>query len=158
MSDRYLADFITSINCDKRLFIAKMTEPAIVDQRLIRFSNTNHLDIDVIHALLNSIVSLFFLEANGFGRGLGALDLSSSRIHDCFKILNPLSLTTEQQTIIKEKFEPLTNEQIIDLHSELEKDIRIEFDRAILNIYGIEHLYENIKNSLLFLYDMRTKV
>ena len=72
-----MADFVTSVNPDKRIFISRLNEKSFVNQRLIRFTSLKFdTDLELSHALLNSLMGIFFIEALGFGRGLGALDLS----------------------------------------------------------------------------------
>ena len=154
-----ISDFVMSMNCDKRLFVAKMQNEAIVDQRLIRFKVlNNNVEKTLIHALLNSIVSLFFIEANGFGRGLGVLDLSATRIRETLKILDPYLIDDHYRQEINTKFEILFNRDVKSLEDELNDLDRIDFDKTVLRAYGLEHLYSDIKESLLFLYNMRTKI
>lgn len=156
MDEGSLADFVTSVNINKRFFISKMQEPSVIDQRLIKLSVINEtLDKELLHALLNSIITLFFIEANGFGRGLGALDLSATRMKRTLKIPNPILLDQLQVQNIKEHFNPLICRDIQNLEIELEDPQRIEFDMAVLSAYGLGHLYDEIKESLLFLYNMR---
>ncbi len=94
MDDSTLADLVANINYGDRLFIARMQKRSFVNQRLTRFTaTTDDLDIDLCHALLNSLIGIFYLEACGFGRGLGALDLSSSKLKKNLFILNPDILT-----------------------------------------------------------------
>lgn len=156
MNEGSMADFVSSINLDKRLFIARMQHPSVIDQRLIKLSVINDgLDKELLHALLNSIITLFFIEANGFGRGLGVLDLSATRMKNTLKIPNPELLNQSDVLSIKTYFRPLMNQTIRSLEEELENPQRIEFDRVVLSSYGLEHLYAAIKESLLFLYNKR---
>ena len=159
MSDSRMADLVASMNFDKRMFIAKLNQRSFVDQRLTRFtvldSNT---DIELAHALLNSILGIFFLESLGFGRGLGALDLSSTRMKKYLKMLNPSLLNEDQIQDIKDKFNLFKARDIKDITEELKDQNRKDFDITILKAYGIEKLYEPIKNSFLFLYKMRTNI
>ena len=75
MSPSTLADMVISMNPYHRLFVAKLEQRSFVNQRLIRFTKkTRTINVDLCHALLNSVIGLFFIEAIGFGRGLGALD------------------------------------------------------------------------------------
>ena len=77
MHDTEMADFVTSVNPDKRIFISRLNEKSFVNQRLIRFTSLKFdTDLELSHALLNSLMGIFFIEALGFGRGLGALDIS----------------------------------------------------------------------------------
>ncbi len=156
MSDSRMADLVASVNFDKRIFIAKLNTRSFVDQRLTRFtvldSNT---DIELAHALLNSVLGIFFIESLGFGRGQGALDLSSTRMKKYLKMLDPSQLSKEQIINIKAKFNLFKNRNINVITEELNNPIRKEFDLIVLKSYGIEHLYIPIKESFLFLYNMR---
>jgi hypothetical protein len=159
MSDKRMADLVASMNFDKRIFIAKLDKRSFVDQRLTRFTVLDqNTDIDLAHALLNSIIGIFFIESLGFGRGLGALDLSSTRMKKYLKMLNPALLNEEQKEEIKDKFNKFKNREIQDITKELNDPIRKDFDMTVLKAYGIESFYDEIKNSFLFLYNMRINV
>ncbi|WNY99953.1 N-6 DNA methylase [Sulfurospirillum sp. 'SP'] len=159
MHNSEMADLITGMNPDKRIFISKLNEKSFVNQRLIRFTSLNaNNDIELSHALLNSLLGIFFIESLGFGRGLGALDLSSTRMKKYLKMLDPSLLNEEQIQNIKEKFNLFKTRNIKDITEELEDPIRKDFDFTILKAYEIEHLYDSIKNSFLFLYQMRNSV
>ena len=99
---------ITGLNPDKRLFFAKFKEPTCINQRLIGFiPKVKGLDIDICHALLNSVVGMFYIEASGFGRGAGALDLNKDKFADSF-MLNPNLLSEKQNQEILKAFMSLT--------------------------------------------------
>ena len=98
MSPSATADLVTSINPDERLFIAKFDNPTFVNQRLIRFTkNNDNIDIKLSHALLNSLLGIFYIEMLGFGRGEGVLDLSASKLQESLKMLNYNLLTKIQK-------------------------------------------------------------
>ncbi|MDD3505756.1 MAG: hypothetical protein PHX65_04310, partial [Sulfurimonas sp.] len=159
MNDSTMADLVASVNFNKRIFIAKLDHRSFVDQRLTRFTCLNEdIDIDLTHALLNSIVGVFYLEALGFGRGLGALDSSPTSLKKNLKILNPDLLTDNQKSLIKEKFELFKNRDIMDIEDEFSDSIRIDFENTVLEAYGILHLKQEILNAFFFLYNMRTSV
>lgn len=86
-----MADFVANVNYDKSLFIATFVNRSFIDQRMIGLSvkeeylNENRT---LLLALLNSTLSMFFIESFGFGRGLGALDLRATKFKRDFKILN----------------------------------------------------------------------
>ena len=68
---------ITGLNPDKRLFFAKFNEPSCINQRLIGFiPKVKELDISICHALLNSVVGMFYIEATGFGRAIETKDFA----------------------------------------------------------------------------------
>jgi len=158
MNKSTMADLVASMNFDKRIFIAKLETKSFVDQRLTRFIAKKEIDIDLVHALLNSILGIFFIESLGFGRGLGALDLSSTRMRKYLRLLNPELLTETQIALIKEKFILVRDREIKNIIDELKEDDRIEFDKVVLESFGILHLKDKIINSFLFLYHMRINV
>lgn len=158
MHDTEMADFVTSVNPDKRIFISRLNEKSFVNQRLIRFTSLKFdTDLELSHALLNSLMGIFFIEALGFGRGLGALDLSSNRMKKYFRMLNPSLLTDSQIKEIKNKFALFKNRDVQNIRIELNDSIRKDFDLTVLKAYEIEHLYDSIKSSFLFLFNMRNK-
>ncbi len=153
-----LADIVTSMNPGERLFFAKLKERAFINQRLIRLTKKGEADIDLCHALLNSLVSLFYLEALGFGRGEGALDLSSEKLKNNLFMLNPKLLKQEEKSRIIEKFQPLLKRQILTIPEELHDKDRLEFDKEVLKCFGIEKVENDIRNSLFTLYGIRASI
>lgn len=146
---------ITGLNPDKRLFFARFKEPACINQRLIGFiPKTRELDIDICHALLNSVVGMFYIEATGFGRGAGALDLSKDKFADSY-MLNPYLLSEKQRQEILNAFVPLLKRKILPVEQELEQTDRQNFDIAVLKSYGMDNIYCEIKNSLLSMMKVR---
>ena len=158
MNSSTMADLVASMNFDKRIFIAKLDKKSFVDQRLTRFTAKKEIDIDLIHALLNSLLGIFFIESLGFGRGLGALDLSSTRMKKYLRVLNPNLLTQEQITLIKNRFILVRDREIKGILEEFKEKDRINFDNTILEAFGILHLKEKIMNSFLYLFGMRTNI
>jgi len=159
MSDSTRADLVASINYDKRLFIAKMSSRAFVNQRLTRFTLLDrNVDIDLCHALLNSILGVFYIEALGFGRGLGALDLNATKIKKQLFMLNPAMLDKKQTGRIKNKFAKLLRRPVFPILEELKMQDRIEFDEEVLKAFGIAEFKHNIINALLELYNIRMAV
>lgn len=143
-----VAEIGTMMNPDDRLFYVRFKNPTFINQRVIGLNRKNQTDdIILIHALLNSVLSLFYIEAVGFGRGLGALDISKVSISKSY-MLNPALLSEEQAKDIKSRFSVLINRGITDISHDLEDYDRHEFDRAVLNAYGIGEYYDNIVNSL----------
>ena len=154
-----LADLVANINYDERIFIAKMRERSFVNQRLTRFTIRNtEIDVDLCHALLNSILSIFYLEAMGFGRGLGVLDLNATKIKKQMYMLNPDLLDRNARENIKRKFQLLLNRPIKIITEELRMVDRIEFDNAVLSAFGISHYREQIVNAFLTLFQIRKAV
>lgn len=146
---------ITGLNPDKRLFFAKFTEPTCINQRLIGFiPKLENLDINLCHALLNSIVGMFYIEATGFGRGAGALDLSKDKFADSY-MLNPKLLSSSQKEEILKAFELLLKRKILPVEQELNQEDRKNFDFIVLKAYGMDSIYNEIKESLLSMMNVR---
>lgn len=149
MDDATKADFVTALNPDKRLFVSKFDESTFVDQRFTRMlmKNTN-VSKDLLHALLNSLFGMFAIEAIGFGRGLGVLDASSTKLKNMYMI-NPQIISDTDALEIVELFDKIKNRNVMDTEDELKDADREIFDRKILKAIGHEELYDAIKESLL---------
>ena len=158
MNNSTMADLVISLNPDKKIFVAKLNIKSFVNQRVTRFTAKKNIDIDLVHALLNSILGVFFIESLGFGRGLGALDLSSTRMKKYLRMLNPDLLTKEQVVLIKNKFILVRDREIKNIITEFKEEDRIDFDNTVLEAFGIAHLKEKIMNSFLYLFEMRTNI
>jgi len=126
---------------------------------LTRFTAKNiDIDIDLSQALLNSVLGIFFIEALGFGRGLGALDLSSTRMKNSLQILNSDLLSDKQKDDIKKKFAVLKNREILPILDELRSSDRKEFDDVVFDAFGISEYRDNIIGSLKTLYNIRKNI
>lgn len=158
LSTDEVAELFTMMNPDNRMFYAKFNKPTFINQRLIGLKRKHTTDnLDLLHALLNSVLSLFYIEAVGFGRGLGVLDISKDSISKCF-MLNPALLINEQKKEILKKFEPLVKRGIKDINQDLEDPIRQEFDNVVLNAYEISEYHDIIINTLISMRKIRKTV
>ena len=156
MSNDTMADLVITMNPDKRLAFHRFHERSFVDQRLIRLtSKIGNEDIDICHALLNSVIGLFFIEASGFGRGLGALDLNATKLRDNFHMLDYRLLSADQRKEVLLAFEPLLGRNILDLPAELKEPDRVDFDNMVLGIFGLSNLRDSISDTLLQLFHIR---
>lgn len=152
------ADFISSINPNKKLFVSRVPNNTFINQRVTGLTlNSTLQDKELVHALMNSILMMFYIEAIGFGRGEGVLDLSSTRFSKIM-MLDPSLLTVAFIAEIKAKFKPLLAREVLDTELEVEKEDRKKFDLTILKAYGIEKYYGDIKNSLLKIQKSRLSV
>ncbi len=144
-----MTELVMSMNFGERLFVARLTPPAFVDQRLIRLNPLDkNIDIDLLHALLNSAISLFYIEGIGFGRGEGALDLTSRRIKTAMQILDPSYLNHDQALAIKRAFKPLLTRKITPIMTECSLQDRQYFDDKVIEAFGLSvrrnHIYERL--------------
>lgn len=151
-----MADFVLPVNPYQRLFIPRLRNRAFVDQRFTRFTLAHpEVDPEICHALLNSIVGLFLIEALGFGRGLGALDLSTTRAKRQLHMLNPGPLTSDQCEQIRDAFQLLLQRTVHPLPEELKRSDRRAFDQVVLEAYGLADQYGAVRNALERLYRTR---
>lgn len=158
MKDTSTTEIFTMMNPDKRLFFAKFNEPTFINQRLIGLrKKVEYADIDLNHALLNSILGMFYIEAVGFGRGLGALDINKDSINNAF-MLNPKMVSDDDRTRIIECFNPILEREIKSTQEELGQEDREIFDKAVFKAFGIEDYYERVKKSLISMQASRLSV
>ena len=144
-----IAEIFTMMNPDKRLFFAKFETPSFVNQRLIGLKHRDsYSDQDLNHALLNSMVTMFYIEASGFGRGLGVLDVNKDSIANCY-MLNPDLINNDNREKILDRFAELKARNIMKVEDELNDEVRLKFEHTVLEIFGIDEYFENIKASLL---------
>jgi hypothetical protein len=161
MKTTNMADFVANVNYDKSLFIATFANRSFIDQRMIGLSlkedyqNENRI---LLLALLNSVLSMFFIESFGFGRGLGALDLRATKFERDFKLLNFELLSDEQKQSIIDAFQSIANRNRLPLEQEVEQADRMNFERVLFEAFDIIEHYEAIKSSLLHLYRIRFAV
>ena len=143
-----VAEIFTMMNPDDRMFYAKFYSPTFINQRLIGLKRIRTTDnLDLLHALLNTMLSIFYIEAVGFGRGLGVLDINKDSISKCY-MLNPSLLTEEQKKTILTQFSQLVERGILNIHQDIDDPIRQEFERVVLEAFGIEDYLDNIISSL----------
>lgn len=148
----------TMMNPDERIFFGRFEKPSFINQRLIGFKpKRENVDIELCHALMNTVLMKFFIEAAGFGRGLGVLDISKDTIANCY-MLNPACLDSEKKDSIKKAFKTILNKKIDTIESELEDAEWITFNKTVLNAFGIEDYYNQIASSLKSLREIRKTV
>ena len=153
-----IAEIFTMMNPDDRMFYAKFNSPTFINQRLIGLKRKRTTDnLDLLHALLNSMLSLFYIEAVGFGRGLGVLDINKDSISKCY-MLNPVLLNEEQKTAIMTQFSKLVERGILDINQDIDDPIRQEFERVVLDAFGIRDCFDNIVSSLKTMRKVRKAV
>lgn len=149
LQTKEIAEIFTMMNPDKRLFFAKFETPSFVNQRLIGLKHRdNYSDQDLNHALLNSMVTMFYIEASGFGRGLGVLDVNKESIANCY-MLNPSMISEVNRKNILDRFDELKSRSIMKVEDELNDEVRLKFEHTVLESFGIDEYFENIKSSLL---------
>ncbi len=143
-----IGDFAISMNPDKKIVVFRVIEKCFMNQRLIRL-NSKFEDPELLHALMNSCVSMLNIEMLGFGRGLGALDLSADRLKNGFNILDPETLSAIQARDIKLAFKPLLERPINDINVELQQSDRKTFDSIVLDAFGLSEFQDHIYDALI---------
>ena len=155
LKDNEIAEVFTMMNPDQRLFFAKFETPSFVNQRLIGLTHRNNYpDEELNFALLNSMFTMFYIEASGFGRGLGVLDVNKDSIANCY-MLNPNLVSAVDRERIISAFNKLKGRQILKVSEELNDSNRLAFEHAVLQSFGIDGYFENIKFSLLSMQETR---
>jgi hypothetical protein len=157
MDDSTVADLVLTMNPGARLFVSRLTERAFVNQRLIRLTALPNVDVELVHALANCTVSLFWIEALGFGRGLGALDLSATRVRAGLQVIAPAAVAHNRDEIL-ERFRVLLRRNVLPLDEEVNAADRGAFDTAVLRAVGRADVLPRVRNALTSLYGIRTAV
>jgi hypothetical protein len=153
-------NFALSINAGRRLAVYSLPERNPVDQRFTPMTLLSEPDDLVLwHAILNCSVSLYWIEAMGFGRGLGALDLNKDKVRDCFFVLNPAFLDEAGRNAVKEAFAQLLLRDIQNVPEEIASPERRALDDAAERGFGLQlGTIEKARNSLLELFLIRNAV
>ena len=152
------ANIVTAINPFERLFFCFSENSFTIDQRLVGINVEDEYDVELIAALLNSIVTLLSIEIRGTSRNLGTLDLNANYFKK-LEVLNPNVLTTTQINEIFRAFQPLKQRNIRTVFEEVQMDDRRNFDRTILRCYGInENILENLYQTLISSVDDRVNM
>ncbi len=154
-----LADFVLSMNPDTRLFIAKTPEPTFVDQRLIRITVKDGIDCKLLHALLNSTFSMYFIEALGFGRGLGVLDINATKIKKGLYIPDMCLISRDASKKIISAFSDMKKRPVKMVLEEIKEPDRHSLDNEIANAIGLPlTVVKDVYAGLQTLYRIRKSV
>ena len=155
LSEHEVAEFFTMMNPDQRLFFGMFEKPSFINQRLIGLTKIDSSeDSKFLHALLNSVITLFYIEASGFGRGLGVLDINKENISNC-RIINPSLFGQADRKDILDSFAKIKQRNICDIKTELSFPDRIVFEKKVLKYLGKEEDFDRIKSSLISMQNSR---
>lgn len=155
------ANIFISINPSQRLFFSFSKSPLYLNQRLVAI-RVRKKDVEIVSALLNSIVSLLIIELNGVSRNLGALDLNADFFKTKMKMFDPSLLSDKQKENILAKFETLSKRQIQDYENEYKQKDRVAFDEEVLKAYGFKtdilpQLYSLLKETIRNRVEMKNR-
>ncbi|MPL59586.1 hypothetical protein SDC9_05140 [bioreactor metagenome] len=114
MSSSTLATFALSINPDKKIGFYRFKTPSFVNQRVISISPKEDIDIELMHAILNSIIVTSQIESLGFGRGLGVLDINATIIKNGLYIPKLESINSIDRNRIVKAFSEICKYEIMD--------------------------------------------
>lgn len=143
------AHIITAINPYERFFFTFSKEPFAIDQRLIAMQVQKDYDVELIAALLNSVITFLVLEMRGTSRNLGALDLNADFLKQ-LKMLNPNLLNKKKVDAIISAFQPIKSRTINSVMEEVTRTDRRNFDATILRCFGLdEKILDSLYNILI---------
>lgn len=131
------AHIVTALNPYERFFFCFSETPFMIDQRFIALTVKNNYDVELIAALLNSIITFLTIEMRGTSRNLGALDLNANYFKN-LRVLNPDLLSVKAIIEIKKSFRPLKERPIMSIFEEVKQPDRINFDKTVLKAFGID--------------------
>lgn len=150
------ADLAVSMNPDKRLFFMRLMPRAFVNQRLIRLTaKDSTVDIELCHALLCSLIGCFYLEALGFGRGLGVLDLNASKLSRQMRMLNPSKVYGKNRDKILFAFDVLKKRDVFAMEGEVKSSDRKAFEQAVFGSFGLLDVLPRVQETVLELHRIR---
>lgn len=142
------ADFVTSLNPDRRLFWSRVPSDLLINQRLTTFKLIDDSESkELVHALLNTYFGQFMIESTGFGRGLGALDTTKDGILDSVMLNHNLLSATDKKLII-EAWQNLSSQDVPDIIDQLEDKHWFDFNKLVLEKFNKEELLPKIIESL----------
>jgi len=140
--------FVTTLNPSDTLLFGAPTRKCVVDQRMILFGGAV-IDGTLAQALLNSVISLLWLEQLGFARGLGALDLNATSVKQHLRVPNPSAISASARRQICDRFRALRRRRVRPLPEELVLPDREAFDSAVLSALGISGLHDKLRDVLI---------
>lgn len=147
-----------SMNPERRIFYGLLDEPAKINQRAIGFSPlAEDVDLALCHALLNSVVGVFYAEASGFPKGLAALDNRAENTKKIF-MLDPRLLKASDAARIIKSFEPLLGRKIMATVDEYEQKDRLSFEGTVAECFGYLEHFERIVGCVLEMQRVRLSV
>lgn len=158
MRDETTADFAMKMNPEDDIATMRLNKRSFVNQRLIRLSVDDGTDVELMHALLNSSIAIFFLESSGFGRGLGALDNTPTKLKSGLKIVDPARLGLSDIEAIKKAFKPLLARPVQRIDREMASADRAALDDVILGAVGHKNLAATVRAAVTELYAIRKAV
>ncbi|MCD9188392.1 MAG: hypothetical protein LUM44_18385 [Pyrinomonadaceae bacterium] len=131
------ANIVTAVNPYERFFFSFAEEPFTIDQRLIAMTVNAGQDVELMAALLNSVITFLTIEMRGTSRNLGVLDLNANYFKT-LRVLNPNLLSAESKRDILNAFQPIKERDIQPIIEEIQRADRINFDTVVLRAFGVD--------------------
>lgn len=153
-----MAELVIPLAYGNRLYVGRLDPAAFVNQRLMALTAKPNANVDLAHALLNSTIGLLMIEAIGFGRGLGALDLNKDRIEARLHMLDPGQLSESQSASIIGAFGTMKARDILQIADEIEQEDRQTLDDLIIESFALGVDRERIYDTLRALVEMRQAI
>lgn len=147
----------TGMNPEQRIFYGLLDKPAKINQRAIGFIPHTDVNLELCHALLNSIIGVFYTEAVGFPKGLGALDNCSKNVEKMY-MLNPSLLSDTDVKRILAAFQLLLKREIMTTQQEYAQVDRLAFEKVVADCFGYTQHFNQIKNCVLEMQRVRLSV
>ena len=147
----------TGMNPEQRIFYGLLDKPAKINQRAIGFIPHTNVNLELCHALLNSIIGVFYTEAVGFPKGLGALDNCSKNVEKMY-MLNPSLLSDTDVKLILAAFQPLLKRDIMTTQQEYAQSDRLAFETVVADCFGYTQYFNQIKDCVLEMQRVRLSV
>lgn len=147
----------TGMNPEQRIFYGLFDKPTMIDQRAIGFLPKEDVNLELYHALLNSIIGVFYIEAMGFPKGLGALDICAQNFKKMY-ILDCKYLSKEQIQSILSAFKPLLEREIKTTIDEYQQSDRLAFEKVVAECFGYADYFDEIVNCVIEMQRVRLSV
>ena len=156
-SGSYNVRLFTGMNPEQRIFYGLLDKPARIDQRAIGFLPKEGVNLELYQALLNSIIGVFYTEAIGFPKGLGALDNCAQNVKKMY-ILDSKNLSEVQIQSILLAFKPLLEREIKTTIDEYQQSDRLAFEKVVAECFGYEKYFDDIVNCVIEMQRVRLSV
>lgn len=159
MSASTLATLALSVDPGEKICIYRFNKPTFVNQRLISISLFDGVDIDLLHALLNSIFCTSQIESLGFGRGLGVLDINSKNIRNNLYVPRLALFNKKDRDEIVEIFSKIKKREILNTIDTINNKEWINFNVKIAKSLNLsEEFFKSACNQFKTLYLIRKSV
>jgi hypothetical protein len=96
------------------------------------------------------------LEALGFGRGLGVLDLNASKLSRQLQILNPELVSKKHRVSILKSFNALKSRDVLPFVREMQSGDRMAFERIVFESFGLTSILPAVQKSVIELHQIRS--